>query len=246
MFSKGNHLVNKKSLQVKRKNVCLNEKTPFIITEAYKSIRTNLLYTLSAKKTKVIVVSSAGPSEGKSTTCANLAITLSQTSSKILLIDADMRKPTQHKIFRLNNTAGLSTVICGFVSGNEVVKKDVRPNLDVLTAGPNPPNPAELLGSENMQVFLETMKHEYDLIIIDTPPINVVSDALTLLNDSSGVVIVCKQKQTTYDEIQKVIDNVRITGVNILGVIVNYVKHKEKINATHKDYKDYSYEYGKN
>lgn len=235
-----------KLTNLKRKDVCISDKTPFGIVESYKTIRTNLLYSIAAKQTKVIVVSSAGPSEGKSTTCANIAITLAQTSVKVLLIDADMRKPTQHKIFRLSNSSGLSNSIGGFSATSEVIEKQVRENLDVLTSGQTPPNPAELLASKNMTSLLELVGKSYDYIIIDTPPINVVSDAMVLLNKSNGVVLVCKQGQTTYDEMQKVIDSVKVTESSILGVIVNNVRHEEKLYGKYKSYKNYQYEYGKN
>ena len=141
----------------------LSAATPFAITEAYKIVRTNLLYSLASSKSKVVLMSSALPNEGKSTTCANLAITMAQTAARVLLIDADLRKCTQHKIFKLNNSKGLSRLLVGFDTLTDALHQEVEPNLDIITAGPQPPNPSELLGSENMAVLLDKLKEHYDL-----------------------------------------------------------------------------------
>ncbi len=147
----------------------LSTTTPFAITEAYKIVRTNLLYSLASSKSKVVIMSSALPNEGKSTTCANLAITMAQTAARVLLIDADLRKCTQNKIFKLNNSKGLSRLLVGFDTLTDALHQDVGPIWILSPAGPLPPNPSELLGSENMAVLLDKLKEHYDLIIIDTP-----------------------------------------------------------------------------
>lgn len=222
----------------------LSAATPFAITEAYKIVRTNLLYSLASSKSKVVLMSSALPNEGKSTTCANLAITMAQTAARVLLIDADLRKCTQHKIFKLNNSKGLSRLLVGFDTLTDALHQEVEPNLDIITAGPQPPNPSELLGSENMAVLLNKLKEHYDLIIIDTPPINVVSDALVLTSESAGVVLVARQKQTTYEELNKAIDSLRFAKANIAGVVLTGVREETKLGS-YRAYKSYDYEYGK-
>ncbi|MCI9414841.1 MAG: CpsD/CapB family tyrosine-protein kinase [Clostridiales bacterium] len=224
----------------------LSAATPFQVTEAYKTVRTNLLFSLASAQSKVVLVSSALPSEGKSTTCANLAITMAQTAARVLLIDADLRKPTQHKIFKLHNGKGLSRLLVGFDTLTDALHPDVEPGLDVITAGPMPPNPSELLGSENMQVLLDNLKDHYDLILIDTPPVNVVSDALVLAGDTLGVVLVARQKQTTYDELDKALESIKFAKTNVVGVVLVDVKESVKINGYYKSYKSYDYEYGKN
>ena len=110
-----------------------------------------------------------------------MAITLAQTSARVLLVDADLRKPIQHKIFQVDNSNGLSRLLIGFETLGESLKRDVEPGLDLLTSGPIPPNPSELLGSQNMSTFIEKMHQFYDYIIIDSPPINIVTDSILLL-----------------------------------------------------------------
>lgn len=239
--SKISKFKRKKQLQLNQFDMCLTDDTPFSIIESYKTVRTNLLYSIAANKTKVIIISSAGANEGKSTTCSNISITLSQTSSKVLLIDADMRKPNQHKIFKLDNSFGLSSLVGGFKTICDTVQKDVRPNLDVLTAGQIPPNPTELLSSQNMKDLMKTFTQDYDYIIIDTPPVNLVSDALVLIEEDVGIVFICRQNQTTSDEIKRAVESVKFTGAKILGIVVSFVSSKEKIYKSykHKNKKEY-------
>ena len=146
------------------------------IAEAYRSIRTNLQFAGAGKELKYISFTSATPGEGKSTTISNVAITMGQDGKKVLLIDCDMRKPVQHKIFGLRNI-GLSNIIAMGKTFDEVVQKDVYHNLDVLACGPIPPNPSELLGSKRMQDLLDEVKDKYDYILLDMPPILAVTDA---------------------------------------------------------------------
>lgn len=238
---------NKKSLgassHVEHK---LTQSIPFRIVEAYKNVRTSLLFSLAPASQKSIVVSSAEPDTGKSTTCSNLAITMSQTGARVLLIDADMRKPVQHKIFQVNNTTGLSELLGGFAKLNDVIHSDVASKLDLITAGPIPPNPSELLGSESMEKLLEVLSEHYDYIFIDTPPINVVADSLLLCGKTAGTLLVARQKQTTYDELDKTIDSIKNIDGNILGVVITDVKEQEKSYGYYnKSYKSYDYRYGR-
>lgn len=224
----------------------LTQSIPFRIVEAYKNVRTSLLFSLAPASQKSIVVSSAEPDTGKSTTCSNLAITMSQTGARVLLIDADMRKPVQHKIFQVNNTTGLSELLGGFAKLNDVIHSDVASKMDLITAGPIPPNPSELLGSESMEKLLEVLSEHYDYIFIDTPPINVVADSLLLCGKTAGTLLVTRQKQTTYDELDKAIDSIKSIDGNILGVVITDVKEKEKSYGYYnKSYKSYDYRYGR-
>lgn len=221
----------------------LNENTPFSIREAYKSIRTNLLFSLAPLGGKVVVVSSAMPNEGKSTTCGNMAITLAQTSAKVLLIDGDLRKPTQHKFFEVDNTKGLSNLLVGFDSVADSVKRNVVKNLDLITAGAFPPNPSELLGSENMQVFLQKMEEYYDFILIDSPPINLVTDAVVLSQYAAGILLVARAMETTVDEVDNALNTVRTAGSNVLGIVVSDVPiaGKSKYYSNYRKNGYYSY-----
>ncbi|WP_295090375.1 polysaccharide biosynthesis tyrosine autokinase [Ruminococcus sp.] len=223
----------------------------FNVVESYKSIRTNVTFALSTVDKKVFAVSSANPGEGKSTTSANIAIALAQGGNKILLIDADMRKAVQHKIFGLKNKKGLSSAISKMAQLEECIQKNVMDNLDVMTAGPVPPNPSELLASENMGAILEQLSQEYSMILIDTPPVNVVTDAMELAKYSSGIIVVLKYGSTTNDDIEDSIKKIEFAKMNMLGFIMNDVKTKRSGYYSKYKYKDkyyykkgYGYGYG--
>jgi capsular exopolysaccharide synthesis family protein len=212
----------------------LDDKSSFVMQESYKTIRTNLQFALAGSKNKSFIISSSFPAEGKSITCANIAITLAQNANRVLIIDADLRKPTQHKIFRVDNSHGLSTILVGFDKLGEAIHKDVDKNLDLITSGPIPPNPSELLGSNRMDVLLDKLNEFYDYIVIDTPPINVVTDAIVLAPKTAGVALVSRQKVTTYDEIKKALDAIEFAKVKVLGIIVNDINVKR--NNKYYDY----------
>ena len=193
---------------------------PFAVVEAYKSIRTNLLYTTSQSDKKTVLISSSNQGEGKSTTAVNIAITFSQLGEKVLLVDADLRIPTVHKKLRVSNAEGLSSVLVGLSSFDEAVH-NIGNDLDVLPAGPTPPNPSELLSSPRMQEFLEGVENIYDRIIIDTPPVGVVSDAVALAPKTAGVVLVVRGGKTKHDQVEKSIAALEFANAKILGVIIN-------------------------
>lgn len=236
------------SLRKKEKNrgktlTLLQKDVPFQVTEAFKTLRTNLIFALSQKSSNVLAVSSALAGEGKSTTTANTCITLAQTNAKVLLIDADLRKPVQHKIFKLSNQTGLSTLLGGLHSFKEVLHENVIPNLDVVTSGPIPPNPSEMLASDNMKKLIDELSKYYDYVIIDTPPINIVTDTLTMLKSIAGVMLVAMQGKTPVEALEQAIDSINFAEGSILGVVVTHVDHKiSKFNYKYK-YK-YEYNYG--
>lgn len=211
----------------------LDKETPFSVVEAYKTIRTNLMFVLPNKSKKTLIVSSSLPGEGKSTTALNVGISFSQLEQRVLLIDGDMRNPTIYKKLKINNSKGLSSILVGFCELGEAVK-NVYPNFDVLTSGPLPPNPAELLGSDNMSELLEVLGEYYDYIIIDTPPINIVSDALILAPKTDGLIMVMKQNVTTHEQMKKALGSIEFANVKLLGTILNGVKLESK---------QYSYKY---
>jgi capsular exopolysaccharide synthesis family protein len=153
-----------------------SKRTVFQVMEAYKMIRTNLLFALATTENHVVVFSSAEPSAGKSTLSANLAIVMAQTGARVVLVDADMRKPVQHRNFRLSKTQGLSKILGGLATPEECIVRQVLPNLDLIPSGTIPPNPSELLGSSRMKALLEALQQQYDYVFIDTPPLGVVAD----------------------------------------------------------------------
>lgn len=223
-----------------------NRNVAFRVAEAYKMIRTNLLFTLANAKSKVVIFSSAEPSAGKSTLCSNLAIVMAQTGAKVLLIDADMRKPVQHRNFRVSKSLGLSKILGNLNTFDECVVRGVVPGLDLLPSGSIPPNPSELLGSDKMKSLIAKAEEEYDYIFMDSPPLAVVADALVLAPQSAGVVLVARQKQTTYDELEECIESIKRISAAVLGVVVTDV-HATSAGYMRYDskyyYRSYNYEY---
>lgn len=224
-------------LDVSRKFI-LHEDTPFVIKEAYKAARTNLTFALAASDPKIAVVTSCAPAEGKSTNCINLAITMAQMGESVLLIDGDMRKPVQHSLLRIENEAGLSSILGGLVGDvSKVINKNVRPNLDVITAGPIPPNPAELLAGERMQKLIDIVGTHYNYIFIDTPPVTVVADAFVLNEKTSGIIFVIKEGSTTHPEIEEALRRAKMTNGKILGFIKANCAAKGKSGGSSYKYK---------
>ena len=215
----------KKKDDKEEEHVKLTDKAvPFAVVESYKSIRTNVSFALSTMDKKMFIVSSTNPGEGKSTTSANIAIALAQGGNKVLLIDADMRKSFQHKIFALKNKKGLSSAISKMADLDECITKDVMENLDVLTSGPIPPNPSELLASDSMTSIMETLRDRYTTIVIDTPPVNVVTDAMELAKNVSGIIMVVRYGITTIDDVEESMNKINFSQLNVLGFIMNGVK----------------------
>ncbi len=218
----------------------------FQIVEAYKTIRTNLLFALAPINNKVIVVSSAEPNAGKSTVSCNLAITMAQTGARVLLIDADMRKPSQHKTFRVPKAKGLSRILSGQLTAEDCLVRDAARGLDLIPCGALPPNPSELLGSDAMRDLLEQMALQYDYVFVDTPPLGVVSDSLVLVEEAAGMVLVARQGQTTYDELQNAVEAVRGCHGNLLGVVISDMRENPRTYGRYDRYhyyKAYDYSY---
>lgn len=230
----------KRSTDVKRSTL-LEKDTPFNIVESYKAMRTNIVFSLSTTDKKVFLVSSSNPGEGKSTTSVNIAIALAQAEHKILLIDADMRKPVQHKVFSKKNHYGLSSVISGQKKFEECVHKNVIPNLNLLSSGPKPPNPSELLASEKCADMLAALQNEYDYIVIDTPPVNVVSDAMGLSKSVAGMILVTRYGITTFDAAEDAMSRLELADIHLLGFVLNGISAKEAGAYSNYKYKYRSY-----
>lgn len=190
--------------------------------EAYRALRTNLLYAIVDTPPKVIVLTSSGPREGKSTTCANLGVLLAQADKSVLLLDCDLRKPILHKIFGLRNFQGVTNVIVGERSSQEVWQEPL-PRLKVLTAGLIPPNPAELLGSRRFAEFLGQMREEFDYVLIDAPPVELVSDPAVLATQSDGVLLVLDAQNTRKGSLRRSLHSLEAVGANVLGTVMNNV-----------------------
>lgn len=241
---------NKENDKIERsvRNTIKDVEVPFVVTESYNTFRTNILFAFStnANKSNVAVVSSSLSGEGKSTSVANLAIAIGETESKVLLIDADLRKPTQHKLFKIKNEMGLSTLLSGMSKLDDTINKNVLGNLDVITCGPIPPNPSQMLTSENMTKLLNQLSSMYDYVLIDTSPINIVSDALILAKQSAGIVLVTRQGITTFDQVDKALESINFAGANVMGLVVNSVNFENGGIYRKKGYKYYRYKYNYN
>jgi len=219
----------KRLLDSKRKLVAkYDPKSP--ISEQYRTIRTNILYSSVDEEIRSIMVTSSGPGEGKSTTTANLAVVFAQQGKTVLLVDADLRKPTVHYTFKLENTTGLTTILTNQTKLMEAVNKTDENNLYILPSGPIPPNPSELLGSKAMLHFIEQALEEFDLIIFDTPPVLAVTDAQILGNICQGSVLVVSSGKTEKDSLIKTKDLLTATNGKLLGVVLNNKKADKKGN----------------
>ena len=217
-----------------------DKKVPFAVVEAYKTMRTNLMFLLAQENGKVLAFTSSNASEGKSTTSVNVAIAFSQLGGKVLIIDADLRRSSIHKKMHLENNDGLSNVVVGFSRFEDAVQS-ANPNLDVLTAGPIPPNPSELLGSAAFETLMSQLREKYDYIIIDTPPLNIVTDAILIGPRTDGVILVVRDAFTPHDTIKRAIDSAKFANIKILGAVMNGANPK---NARRYTYRRYGYKYG--
>lgn len=192
------------------------------VAEQYRTIRTNIQFASSAdQQVKTLVVTSSGPSEGKSLTSANLAAVFAQAGQKTLLVDADMRKPTIHKTFQLSNKAGLSTLLSTEESLAEVAQKTQIENLSITTSGPKPPNPSELLGSVKMNQIMEEARNLFDIVIFDMPPVVTVTDAQIMSSKADGTLLVVRENWTRKDAITKAKELLDLVNARVLGVIYN-------------------------
>lgn len=198
------------------------------VSEQYRTIRTNIQFASSAdQEIKSIVITSSGPGEGKSTTSANLAVVFANSGQKVLLIDADLRKPTIHKTFNLLNNEGFSNLISTQENISNVVKSTSIENLDVLTSGLKAPNPSELLNSVRMNQVLEELKEIYDLIIFDMPPIVAVTDAQIMASKADGTLLVVREAVSKKESLNKAKNLLSMVDANVLGAVYHGAKNAE-------------------
>ncbi|QDZ81693.1 CpsD/CapB family tyrosine-protein kinase [Priestia megaterium] len=227
---------NDKMMTLKRRLLAHNSpKDP--VAEQYRTIRTNIQFSNVDQDIKTIVVTSSGAEEGKSTTTSNLATVYAQQGLNVLLIDADLRKPTGHYTFRLENHIGLTNVLTRQSTLAQAVQESEIPHLSVLTSGPIPPNPSELLASAQMAELLKEMKEQFDMIIFDTPPILAVADAQILANQVDGTILVVSSGKTEKDAALKSKELLSNAQGKLLGVVLNNRKVEEG---------NYYYYYGTN
>jgi capsular exopolysaccharide synthesis family protein len=195
------------------------------VVEAYKALRTNLVFSSVDREVKTIVITSAVPNEGKSRTAANLAVVLAMAGHATLLVDADFRRPSQHRIFGRVRNLGLSNLIVQDMPEAALfVPDDQVKDLVVLASGPTPPNPSELLGSGPMKALLTRLRKGFEYVVIDTPPVNAVTDASVLAATADAVILVVDTNKATYPAVQHAKAALERVGATVLGTVMNKMK----------------------
>ena len=195
-------------------------KVPFSVVEAYKNLRMHVIALLEKDNSKVVAISSANASEGKSTTAINLAITLSQLNKKVIIIDADSRRATVHQKLKLENNKGCLDIINGDVELKDAISS-YNQYLDVITAGSVFNNPTELYCSNAFERMVTELRNMYDYVIFDTPPINLVSDALAISQKCDGLILVVRTNITTYEAFKNALISTKQLGIKVLGAVMN-------------------------
>ena len=193
-----------------------------IATEAYRTLRTNLIYAQADEPPRVIVLTSPGPGEGKSTTCCNLGVMLTQAAKRTLIVDCDFRKPVVHKFFELRNLHGVVDVLVGERSLQEVWHEPIE-GLKVVTVGPIPVHPAEVLGSQRFSEFLASVRREFDYVLLDASPVGLVSDPAIIATQGDGVLIVVDAQKTRKGAVRRSVRSLNSVGANVIGTVMNNV-----------------------
>ena len=214
------------------------------VAECLRAVRTNLLFMSPEKPLKTIMVTSSGPQEGKTTTATSLAITMAGSGNRVLLVDADMRRPRIHRIFGLDSRVGLSSLILGDGTLAAAAQSTVVPGLFVLPCGPVPPNPAELLHTASFQRLVGEMANSFDRVVIDSPPVGVVADAVVMATHTDGTLVILKAGKTARDVAALAVRQLRDVKANILGAVLNDLDLQDQKYGYYSYYYRYGYYYG--
>ena len=213
-----------------------------VASESFRGVRTSILFSSIEARPRVILVASAGPREGKTVCTSNLAITMAQTGSRVVILDSDMRRPEIHKLFNTRRNKGMSSVLAGSSALRDVIVPTDIENLDLIPCGPIPPNPSEMLGSQNMLHLIEALKKKYARIVIDSAPITAVTDAVVLSHAADSVLMVIRAADTPRQMVQNCIAKLKAVNANILGAVLNCVDMSR--NNYYYYYQYYYYYYG--
>ena len=205
----------------------MDKKPKSITAEAYRVLRTNIQYSSFDSELHTLAVTSAEPGEGKFTVAGNIAIAFSQSEKKTIIVDCDLRKPSLHKKFKISNTTGVTEVLIGKEKLEDTVYK-FSDNLDVLTSGKLPPNPSEMLGSKTMERLLEVLKEKYDMVILDTAPLQAVTDAQILSTKIDGIILVVRAEATKKDSVVAAKGLLDKVGANVVGTVLNGVENSRR------------------
>ncbi len=222
-----------------KRQLIVHEHVKSPVAEAYRTLRSNIHFSKIEGDLKIILFTSAGPREGKSTTAANTAITLANSGKRVIILDCDLRKPVQHEIFDKKNQ-GLTNILVGDMPISQSIQETDIDNLRVITSGPIPPNPSELLSSTAMEEILNYLKHEVDYLIIDTPPTVAVTDACILAAKADGVVLVLDINTIKPEMAKKSKGLLLKANARILGVVLNRIELEEEDAYYYYYYNDVS------
>lgn len=198
-----------------------NSKSPF--AEAFRTLRTNIQFSGVDSTYRTLLVTSSGPGEGKTTTTCNLGVVLAQANNKVLIVDCDLRRPSVHKAFGLNNSTGVTNVLVNDLDPSSLAQETEVPRLHIVASGPIPPNPAELVGSKRMQILLSRARENFDFVLVDSPPVNMVTDAILLSPLVDGALLVIKSSSTRIDHAKEAQDKLEKVGTKLIGVVLNNV-----------------------
>ena len=220
----------------------LHKNLEFTATEQYKLLRTNLDFTLPEDvHCPIIGVTSSVRGEGKSTTAVNLSYVLAEKGSRVLLIDGDLRIPSVAKKMGIKSTPGLTDLLMGKGAQISEFKSDINANWYIIPSGDIPPNPSELLGSSRMESILDGLKDMFDYIIIDLPPVNIVSDAVSISSLITGMIVVIREDYTEKKELERCFRQLSLSNVNVLGCVMNESKNHEGSYGKYRKNKYYKY-----
>ena len=233
----------KPDVSVDKSAFLLKPDSPFATIEAYRMMRTNITYAASNIEPPIYGVTSAMPNEGKSINCANIAISFAHAGKKVLLIDADMRNPTQAALFGISSGNGLSEYLAA-VSDEPTILSTEYENLSIIAAGHKAPNPAELLGSDRIAELFKKAREQFDFIFLDLPPVNIISDATILASHLTGFLFVVDSGRTHSAAAKRALESIRMVGGNIIGFALNRVNPK-KNGSSYYGYSYKSYRYAK-
>jgi len=199
----------------------LNARSPF--AEAFRTLRTNINFSGLDNPLRAILITSAGPNEGKTTVTSNLGVVLAQSNKKVLIIGCDLRRPTLHKIFNINDYIGVTNVLINDMDPSELAQETEVPGLFILASGPIPPNPSELIGSQRMKSLIARALEKFDYVLLDSPPINIVTDPIVLSMLTDGVIMVVKSGSTHYESAREAQAKLEKVGAKIIGVVLNNI-----------------------
>lgn len=250
MFGKKNQMISpellKKNVHVEKEQAetrILCDQLNFAGAEAYKMLRTNILFSLpDEQKCRVIGITSSISGEGKSITAINLAYTFAQTGKKVLLLEADMRRPNIAKRLKLKSSPGLSNLLAGLADGVIQQSKEQQ-NLYIIPAGDMPPNPSELLGSSRMKSCVQTLTQRFDFVFVDLPPVNIVTDAISLCRVVDGFIFVVRQDYSSRTAVKDAMKQLTLVDAKVLGFVMNSSSSKEKSKYYRKNYKNRYYNF---